>query len=236
MQSVGDLRGALMHYQKAVQIDPYYAEAHNDLGVIYEAMGDDEDAMAMYQKVLELEPGYLAAYTNLAFIYEKRGDIKNATLYWRKRFELGQEGDYWWEVSRQHLLKLGTYPQIRKEILEEKAARLSREFIYKREQERLKLVEEAQLHFDIGDKAFRERDYEAARDEFQTVLSLNPPKESLKKKARDFYKQAQRFLLREQAYTNTKNALDYMNKSDYLSAGGKLKDALSAVFSITREN
>lgn len=235
LQSMGDLRGAMMYYQKAAQMDPHFAEVRNDLGVVYEALGDPDNALAMYKQVLEIQPGYLPAYTNLAFIYEKKGDIKNATLYWKKRYELGQEGDYWWEVSRQHLLKLGTYPQVRKEIMEEKAARLSREYIYKREQERLKIVEEAQLHFDIGDKAFKERDYEIARKEFRTVISLNPPDKDLIDKAQKFYQEADRLYLREQAYTNTKDALDYMNKGDYLSAGGKLKDALTAVFSVTRE-
>jgi tetratricopeptide (TPR) repeat protein len=232
---MGDLPGALMYYQKAAQMDPHYAEVRNDLGVVYEAMGDLDNALAMYKSVLEIDPNYLPAYTNLAFCYEKKGDIKNATFYWKKRYEMGQEGDYWWEVSRQHLLKLGTYPQVRKQMLEEKAARLSREYLYKREQERLKLIEEARLHFDIGDKAFKERDYEVASKEFRTVLSLNPPDEELVNKAQELYKQTQRLHLREQAYVNTKNALDYINKGDYLSAGNKLKDALTAVFSITRE-
>jgi len=234
LQSMGDLEGALMYYQKATQMDPHYAEAHNDLGVIYEALGEDDSALLAYKEVLDIDPSYLAAYTNLAFLYEKRGDIKNATFYWKKRYSLGQDGDYWWEVARQHLLKLGTFPAVRKEILEEKAALLSREFVYKREQERLKLNEEAKLHFDIGQRALKERNPEVAMEEFKTVLSLNPPDKELLNQARKLYQQSERLYLEQEALVNTKSALEYINNNDYLSAGERLKDALDAVFRVSR--
>ncbi len=234
LQSLGDLKGALVYYQKAAQMDPYYAEVHNDLGVVYEALGDDEQAFKEYKEVLKIDPNYMGAYTNLAFLYEKKGDIKNATEYWKKRYLLGDTSDYWREVSRQHLLKLGTYPEVRKEVLEEKAARLSREFVYKREQERLKLIEEAKLHFDIGNRALKEGDAEVAVAEFKTVLALNPPDEELKKQADRLYQEAERLYLRKKAFADTKSALEFISKDDYLSAGEKLKDALDSVFRVSQ--
>jgi Flp pilus assembly protein TadD len=234
LQSVGDFSGALMNYEKAVQIDPNYAEVHNDLGVIHESMGDEKKALMMYKKALDIDPDHLGTYTNLAFLYEKLGDIENATLYWKKRYLAGQQGEYWWEVARQHLLKLGTYPEVRKAVLEQEAARLSRDLIYKHEQEKLKLIEEARLHFDLGSNAFRAKDYDTAVKEFRTVLSLNAPDDKINNDSHKFMTQAQRLLLREQAYTNTKNALEYIEKDDYLSAGDKLKSALTAVFRVTQ--
>ena len=234
MQTVGDLKGALIYYEKAAQMDPHYAEVHNDLGVLYESMGNEDQALAMYKKVLDIDPDYLPTYTNLAFLYEKRGEIENATLYWKKRYLAGEQGDYWWEVSRQHLLKLGTYPEVKKAIMEKKAARLSRELIYKREQQRLVKIEEARLHFDLGNNAFIVKDYALALREFRTVLSLNVADDKLNSDARDLYEQSERFLLRQQAYVNTKNALDYIENDDFLSAADKLKDALAAVFRISQ--
>jgi len=172
----------------------------------------------------------------LAFLYERKGDIENATLFWSKRYEAGDEGDYWWEVSRQHLLKLGTYPQVRQEMLEREAAKLSRELIYQNEQKRLKSLEEAHLHFDVGNRAFIEGDYEVAVKEFMTVLYLNPPDEDLKIETRDLYEQAERLYLRNQALVSTQNALDYMDRGDYASAGKRLKDALSTITSITQKD
>jgi len=81
----------------------------------------------MYKKALALDPNLLSVYTNLAFIAEKNGKMKEASDYWQKRYELGQEGDYWWEVSRQHLLKLGTYPKVKRDWLKKQALMLSME-------------------------------------------------------------------------------------------------------------
>ncbi|MBD3264253.1 MAG: tetratricopeptide repeat protein [Candidatus Omnitrophica bacterium] len=235
LQSLGDFQTALSYYQKAVQIDPHFYEAYNDLGVVYETLGNDEEALNMYKKALDINPEYLPAYTNLAFLHENIGNIKKATFYWKKRYLLGQEGSYWKEVARQHLLKLGTYPQVRQEMLEEEAARLSRELIYKREQKKLEKIEEAKLHLDLGNRALTEGDYEIATKEFRTVLSLNPPDEKLKNKTRELYAQAERLYFRNQALANTKSALDYIKSNDYLSAGDKLEEALTAVFYITQE-
>ena len=232
LQSLGDIDGALQHYQKAVQIDPNFAEVYNDLGVIYESLGDNLKSLEMYEKSLEINPKNLSVYTNLAFLYEKKGDARNAIKYWRKRYELGQEGDYWREVSKQHLLKLNALPEMRREMLEKQASEMSKKLVYKREQEQLKIVEEAQLRYEVGYKAFIERDYEIAIQEFRTVLSLKTPDQELEAKAREFYKKSQNLQLKKQALVNTQNALDYINNGDYLSAGDKLKSALTAVFRI----
>ena len=235
LQTMGDLDGAAVYYEKAAQMDPHFAEVYNDLGVIYEARGSDEKALSMYKKAIEIDPTYLSSYTNLAFVYERQGDVKNATFYWQKRYESGQKGDYWQEVAKQHLVKLGTYPEVRKTIMEEKAAKLTKEMLYQRQQEGLVTLNEAQAHFDIGNQAFHEKDYEAARNEFRTVLSLNPPDEELKNKTIDLYQATERLYLRDQAYVNASKALDYMDRGDYLSASDKLKQSLKAIFHITQE-
>lgn len=238
LQMMGDLNGALVYYQKAAQMDPHYAEVFNDLGVVYEIFGNEGDALVMYKKALRLKPSYLPIYTNLAFFYEKKGDIKNAAFYWMKRYNLGKEGEYWWEVSQQHLMRLaktGKIPEIKTEILRKKATKLSQEISYKHEQEKLKLIEEARLHFDMGDQAFFERNYKTAAKEFKTVLFLNPPDEELVGKAKEFYKQSEMLCLKKQALVNAKSAVNCINSGGYQVAGDKLKNALSAVFSIIQE-
>jgi len=234
-QSVGDLRGALAWYQKAVTLDPSFAQPYNDIGVIYETQGRINEALKMYEKVLEIDPEYLAAYTNLAFISEKKGNIEDAAYYWQKRYELGREGDYWWEISRQHLLKLGTYPRVRREMLEKKAARLSREIIWKNAQEKAATIREAKLHFDIGNQAFLEKDYKIAIKEFEAVFFLNPSDEELFNKSVKLYKQSKRLYLRGKAISDAKNALDYMENDDYLSAERKLGNTLETISHITQE-
>ena len=46
---------ALYRWQKAVEIDPTYAAAWNDLAIAYEHEGRFEDAKKAYEKALELD-------------------------------------------------------------------------------------------------------------------------------------------------------------------------------------
>ena len=234
-QSLGNIESALSFYQKAAQMDPHYAQVYNDIGVIYENQGDIALAEKMYKKTLGIDPNFLSAYTNLAFIAEKKGNLKDASYYWQKRYELGQEGDYWWEISRQHLLKLGTYPGVKREMLEKKAAKLSGEIIIKNAEKKAAIIKEARLRFDIGNQSFIEKDYEGAIKEFEAIFLLNPEDEELLKKSLKLYKQAKRLYLRGAALAGVKNALEYIESDDHQSAEKKLKDTLEVISRITQE-
>jgi len=173
-------------------------------------------------------------YTNLAFIAEKKGEMKEASYYWQKRYELGQEGDYWWEASRQHLLKLGTYPKLRRERLEKQALVLSLEVARESEQKRLDLIREARFHFNIGNQAFLEKDYETAVKEFETIFFLNSPDREVLDKSVALYKESKRLYLRNKVINNTRDALDCMESDDYLSAEKKLGNSLETISHITQ--
>jgi Tfp pilus assembly protein PilF len=47
---------AAYRWQKAVEIDPTYAAAWNNLAIAYEQQGDFENAGKAYEKAVELEP------------------------------------------------------------------------------------------------------------------------------------------------------------------------------------
>lgn len=49
-------REAIYRWERAVQIDPTYAAAHNNLGIAYEHEGELDKARAAYEKAIELEP------------------------------------------------------------------------------------------------------------------------------------------------------------------------------------
>src|SRR6186997_2819782 len=50
-------REAIYRWERAAQIDPSYAPAHNNLAIAYEHEGDLAKARTAYEKALELEPG-----------------------------------------------------------------------------------------------------------------------------------------------------------------------------------
>lgn len=102
-QHIGNLVEAMSLYQKAVTIDPGYAVAYNDLGVIYEAMGFPERAEESYLKSLKIDPAYSSVYTNLALFYENRRDLEKAAFYWGKRAQIGSPDDPWTQKAASRL-------------------------------------------------------------------------------------------------------------------------------------
>jgi len=49
-------REAIYRWEKAVEIDPTYAAAYNDLAIAYEHEGQLDKARKAYEKAIELEP------------------------------------------------------------------------------------------------------------------------------------------------------------------------------------
>jgi type IV pilus assembly protein PilF len=49
-------REAIYRWEKAVELDPTYAAAYNDLAIAYEHEGQLEKARKAYEKALEIEP------------------------------------------------------------------------------------------------------------------------------------------------------------------------------------
>lgn len=94
-QRMGDIQAAMTLYQKAIALDPAYAVAYNDLGVIYEAAGFPERAKESYFTAIKVDPSYLSSYSNIALFYEEQRDLDRAAFYWAKRAELGDINDPW---------------------------------------------------------------------------------------------------------------------------------------------
>lgn len=235
LQTNGDYRGALTYYQKAAALDPYSPVVLNDLGVAYEAVGDEVSAVNMYRKAIDINPNYLASYANLGLFYEEKGDTRNASYYWQKRYEMGKEGEYWREQAAQHLMRLGTYPEVKKEILEKEAASLSRELAEERTVKKRSDTEDAKLHYYIGQRLVMKGDHVGALKEFETALALNPSDMELKEKIMEAYKSAERSFSKEKVLSDTQDALNYIKSEDFNSAETKLRSALSAAYRAAQE-
>jgi Flp pilus assembly protein TadD len=50
-------REAIYRWERAAQLDPTYAAAHNNLAIAYEHEGELDKARGAYEKAMELEPG-----------------------------------------------------------------------------------------------------------------------------------------------------------------------------------
>jgi Tfp pilus assembly protein PilF len=63
-------REAIYRWEKAVQIDPTYAAAHNDLAIAYEHEGQLDKARKAYERAVELEPENLQIRQNFELFKE----------------------------------------------------------------------------------------------------------------------------------------------------------------------
>jgi tetratricopeptide (TPR) repeat protein len=61
------------HYQKALEIQPQYAEAHNNLGNVLRQKGRVDEAIIQYQKAVEIEPDFAMAHYNLGMVLAQKG-------------------------------------------------------------------------------------------------------------------------------------------------------------------
>jgi type IV pilus assembly protein PilF len=69
-QSKGDVRSAYKELQKALELDPDYADAHNAMAVLLHlSFHRPEEAVQHYKRALEIRPTFSEAKTNLANVY-----------------------------------------------------------------------------------------------------------------------------------------------------------------------
>lgn len=69
---------AITCYKKATELDPDFASAYYNLGIIYAAKGLFDEAVSAYKKVLTINPDYYAARNNLATAYITIGMFDDA--------------------------------------------------------------------------------------------------------------------------------------------------------------
>ena len=68
---------ALYRWQRAVEIDPTYAAAYNNLAIAYEHDGKFEEARKAYEKALELDPQNQLIQQNYDLFKEINDRTKN---------------------------------------------------------------------------------------------------------------------------------------------------------------
>ncbi|NTU66710.1 MAG: tetratricopeptide repeat protein [Candidatus Moranbacteria bacterium] len=74
----GDLPRAVLEFQKAIEINPRYADGYHNLGNTYQQMEDYDNAVLNYRKAIEFNPNLWQSYQGLAAIYFERGDYPQA--------------------------------------------------------------------------------------------------------------------------------------------------------------
>ena len=83
-----DLEAAERAYRGAIEIDPAFAEALNNLGALLRDTERGEEGIAMLRRAIEARPGFASAHLNLALALEDAGDLEGAEAEYRRVIEL----------------------------------------------------------------------------------------------------------------------------------------------------
>jgi tetratricopeptide (TPR) repeat protein len=86
--SQGDYYNATLMFNKAIQINPYFADAYRNLGVIYQRQKMYDEAIRAYEQSVYIKPDSEYVYISLGDIYERRGLVDKAIEQYEKVMEI----------------------------------------------------------------------------------------------------------------------------------------------------
>ena len=79
---------ALVQYQKALEINPRYADAHYNMGSLLARQGEDEEAAVQFMESLRIKPDKKEAHNDLGVILNKHGRIREAVFHFTEAIHI----------------------------------------------------------------------------------------------------------------------------------------------------
>jgi len=86
-----DMADARKYYERAIKLDPHFAEPFNNLGATYHAEKDYKQAERLYRKAIKLQPNSAPFYSNLGTAYFFERNVKKGTEAFRQAFAIDPE-------------------------------------------------------------------------------------------------------------------------------------------------
>ena len=79
---LGLYEDAIQEYQKALKLQPTFADIRNKLGMVFKEVGRFDEAVKELEKAVEINPDYLDAMINLGLVYYAKGEKEEAKKMW----------------------------------------------------------------------------------------------------------------------------------------------------------
>ncbi|MGP8198483.1 MAG: tetratricopeptide repeat protein, partial [Limisphaerales bacterium] len=79
---------AMVHYQKALQINPGYSTGHNNLGNAFRQKGRVDEAITQYEQALQIDPDNEEFCYNLGNMLGQNGRVDEAITHFRRALEI----------------------------------------------------------------------------------------------------------------------------------------------------
>lgn len=146
------------YYQKAIELNPHFADGYYNLGGICFDLGKYREAIPSYKKAIELNPDLATAHNNLANVYYKLADYDQAQTLYKKAIELNR-------YSVRPYYNLGIiYHEMHNheqaQVLYKKAIAMDPYF--------------ADAYYNLGNVYYDLGDYEQAAPLYEQTISFNP--------------------------------------------------------------
>ncbi len=87
----GDFQSAAEHLRKAIQIDPNFVQAHNNLGASYIELNECESAVTEFRKAIDLDSKLQESYRNLGLALFLLRRYPEAEIAARQALQLGPQ-------------------------------------------------------------------------------------------------------------------------------------------------
>jgi protein O-mannosyl-transferase len=84
----GDTAAAMAQYNKALELNPDYADAHFNLGSALLQLGKSDEAIVHYQRALQIRPNDSSGHYNLGNALFAKGEVDGAIAQFRLALEL----------------------------------------------------------------------------------------------------------------------------------------------------
>jgi hypothetical protein len=81
-------KDAEVHFKKAIELNPKYAEAYANLGALYAKFKEYDKAIKLYQECIKIKPTYAGAYTNLGNALNKTKRHEEAVYFHKTAISL----------------------------------------------------------------------------------------------------------------------------------------------------
>jgi tetratricopeptide (TPR) repeat protein len=88
LHQMGDVESALVSYNKAVKINPDFAEAHYRIGGVINDQGDFDAAINSYKVAIKLKPDYAEAYIDMGNALNDQGNLEASIDIYKRAIKI----------------------------------------------------------------------------------------------------------------------------------------------------
>ena len=79
---------AIINYNKSIEINPDYAEGHNNLGSALYKLGKLSESIDSYRRAIKINPNFTEAYNNLGLAFEELGKLSESIDSYRRAIKI----------------------------------------------------------------------------------------------------------------------------------------------------